>query len=394
MSLIVLGGVLLLAILGHGYLWIDGVNRLHAWSGPRVLIDFPTYAALLAFLLLPMWVAWDWWQFEADWTGYVWLQSGFMPRYLQFCACWGVARLGLNQYYRSQVDHPATLLSWKQEPSSLVPCDNPLPVSGMMTQVLARIPGNQCLQLSVDYKQLAIPRLHPDHEGLTIAHLSDLHMIERIEQRWFEAVVEQVNQLKPDVIAITGDILEKESCWQWLPKTLGRLRAQHGVYFILGNHDYFVDTIRTIQILRDSGLTYATGSWIETQWNGAAVLIAGNERPWGKDELDQQDTPAGSSEQPPLKLVLAHSPDQFAWSCQQDADLVLAGHTHGGQIRFPILGAVACPSLHGTRYACGVFRSGQTVMHVSRGISGERPIRWNCPPEIAILELTQGGVKT
>ena len=102
MSLIVLGGVLLLAILGHGYFWIDGVNRLHAWSGPRVLIDVPTYAALLAFLLLPKLVVWDWWQFEADWTGYDWSQSGFFPRYLQFCACWGLFRIGLNQYYLSQ----------------------------------------------------------------------------------------------------------------------------------------------------------------------------------------------------------------------------------------------------------------------------------------------------
>ncbi|NOY29965.1 MAG: metallophosphoesterase [Planctomycetes bacterium] len=400
MSLVVLACVLLLAILGHGYFWIDGVNRLHAWSGPRVLIDIPTYAAVLAFLMLPMGVAWDWWHLGVGWTGYVWSQPGFLPRYLQFCVVWGVAKLVLNQIHQHKVDPPQTLLSSRQEKSSLVPDENPLPVSGPMTQVLARLPGNQCLQLTVSFKQLAIPSLHPKHEGLKIAHLSDLHMTGRIEQRWYEAVVEQTNQLEPDVIAITGDILEKEACWHWLPETLGRLRAKQGVYFILGNHDFFIDANRTRKILCDAGLIYVGGSRIETQWNGAAVLITGNERPWGVDELE--DAKPGDCNPPalqgvsqkhdishiPLKLALAHSPDQFAWTCRQDADLMLAGHTHGGQIRFPLLGAVACPSVHGTRYACGTFRSGKTVMHVSRGISGERPVRWNCPPEIALLELT------
>jgi predicted MPP superfamily phosphohydrolase len=72
-------------------------------------------------------------------------------------------------------------------------------------------------------------------------------------------------------------------------------------------------------------------------------------------------------------------------------DLALAGHTHGGQVQLPILGVVASPSLHGTRYACGVFRRGNTVMHVSRGLGGETPFRWRCPPEIALLELTAAG---
>jgi len=390
MSLVVTGCIILLAVLGHGYFWIDGVNRLHAWAGPRFLIDYPTYAALLAFIALPPLVVWDWWHLEIGLAGYVWSQAGFLPRYLQFCACWGVARLVLNQIHSRQVDSPNTLLSRRQERSNLVPAGNPLPVRGVATQVLAKIPGNQCLQLAVEFKRLAIPRLHAELEGLKIAHLSDLHMTGQIERRWFEAVVHQTNLLEPDVVAITGDILEKEACWHWLPETLGRLRAKYGVYFILGNHDFFVDANQTTQLLRNAGLLYATGNWIESQWNNMAVSITGNERPWGVDQLDQQNLAERGPDQLPLKIVLAHSPDQFAWSCRQDADLVLAGHTHGGQIRFPLLGAVACPSLHGTRYACGTFRSGKTVMHVSRGISGERPMRWNCPPEVALLELSRG----
>jgi predicted MPP superfamily phosphohydrolase len=68
-------------------------------------------------------------------------------------------------------------------------------------------------------------------------------------------------------------------------------------------------------------------------------------------------------------------------------DLALAGHTHGGQVQFPVLGVIGSPSLHGTRYACGVFCRGETVLHVTRGLSGQTPLRWRCPPEVALLEL-------
>jgi predicted MPP superfamily phosphohydrolase len=81
-------------------------------------------------------------------------------------------------------------------------------------------------------------------------------------------------------------------------------------------------------------------------------------------------------------------PGQFAFARDNAFDLMLAGHTHGGQIRLPGLGALISPSWHGWHYASGVFHEPPTVMHVSRGISGKQPIRLNCPPEIAILMLT------
>jgi predicted MPP superfamily phosphohydrolase len=68
---------------------------------------------------------------------------------------------------------------------------------------------------------------------------------------------------------------------------------------------------------------------------------------------------------------------------------MLAGHNHGGQIRFPLIGPLISPSKWGTRYASGVFAEGNTIMHVSRGLSGEHPYRWNCPPELAKLVLKQ-----
>ena len=69
---------------------------------------------------------------------------------------------------------------------------------------------------------------------------------------------------------------------------------------------------------------------------------------------------------------------------------MLAGHNHGGQVRLPLVGAILAPSLSGTRYACGTFRRGNTVLHVSRGTGSLTPFRWNCPPEIALLVLGLG----
>ena len=279
------------------------------------------------------------------------------------------------------------MLDWQQETPDLGDQLGTDLLQPGKTQRLAKVPGNQFLQLTLDRKRLAIPNLPASHQGLKIAHLSDLHMTGSIGPRWFEVVAEQVNALQPDVIAITGDIVEKEACWPWLANSLGKLQAKHGVYFVLGNHDFYIDIEQTKRLLVDQGLICLSERWLEAEWNGAPVILAGNERPWAPQAADIATAPAKTAEQ--LRLILLHTPDEFAWACLQDANLALAGHTHGGQLRFPLLGPIACPSRFGTRYACGVFRQDDTVMHVSRGISGKTPLRWNCPPELALLELVR-----
>jgi len=395
-------GLLLLAALGHGYLWTDAVNRLHAWSGPRWLIDALTYLSFLAFLVLPVAVAMLWNDAVLIDTVLYDENMSLPPSrwalsYFYFCTAWGVYSLIVNNLRRFATDNPRALLDWQQE---YLDIDEQLGIEVLragLPQLIAKIPGNQVLQLTVDRKRLAIPQLHPKHEGLKIAHLSDLHMIGSLGLRWFEVVAEQVNELQPDVIAITGDIVEKEACWPWLASSLGILQAKYGVYFILGNHDFYIDTNHTKKLLVDQGLICLSECWVETEWNGVAVILAGSERPWAPQAEDLPTVPSHNTEQlsteqlstdtAQLRLMLMHTPDEYHWACQQNAHLALAGHLHGGQLRFPLLGPIACPSRFGTRYACGVFRQEDTVLHVSRGISGKTPLRWNCPPEIAMLEL-------
>ncbi len=235
---------------------------------------------------------------------------------------------------------------------------------------------------------------------------------------YFREVVERVNACEPDLVAVTGDLVERNAYIDWIPDTLGRLQARCGVYFVRGNHDLKVDQRTLLAVLAECGLVHVGGQLLYVAVRGRqSVLLAGNELPWfgpappssgrasgsgrasssGRSpdrarsvsigDRNQSPAPDSPSEYPTLRILLSHSPDQFTWAQAQEYDLMLAGHNHGGQVRLPLLGPLLAPSRQGTRYASGVFRAGDTVMHVSRGTGSLTPLRYNCPPEVAILEL-------
>ena len=387
MTVAIFTGIVFVAVLGHGYFWVAIVNRVHGLAGPRKFIDGTTIICLLAFLTMPIVLLVNGQELFKHWSA-GWEESASFPiRYLQFCVAFCLGQFLLKLAAAKVKNDPKTLRQWRREPVSYEVEPGAGLYHGRYPKLLSRVPGNQSLQLRVDHKRIALPRLHPKHEGLKIAQISDFHMTGRIDRVWFEMIIAKVNRLEPDAIAITGDIVESESCLAWLPETLCKLEARLGVYFILGNHDKFVNITRTREILTVSGQTCLSGRWVQVDWNGAPVVLAGNERPWLPEVGALEDAPARGADNLPLRLLLMHTPDQIAWARQHDADLVLAGHTHGGQICFPLLGPVACPSIHGTRYTDGVYREGSTVLHVTRGLSGRTPLRWLCPPEIALLEL-------
>ncbi len=133
------------------------------------------------------------------------------------------------------------------------------------------------------------------------------------------------------------------------------------------------------------GLIHVGGTWREAVVRDTPIVIAGNELPWFGPAPRPSSLPPRDADGLPLRVLLAHAPDQFAWAARHDFDLMLAGHNHGGQIRLPLLGPILAPSLSGVRYASGTFRRDKTVLHVSRGTGGLTPFRWNCTPEIALL---------
>lgn len=374
-----------LALLGHALLWTEAVSRMHGLKGPRRVIKALTVLSVSAFVALPVVAAW---RMGSAGEGGVDLfhVGGALEAYAKVCAALGAAGLLIKPWIEWRRHDRRALIEWTSEPRDVAKAVGGAPLVGAYANWLGRLPGNEATLLSIDRKRLALPRLPPALDGLTIAHLSDLHMTGRIGREYYEYVARAVNDLRPDVIAITGDIVENEACLPWLAESLGRLCAPLGVYFILGNHDQFIDPDRTRAVLGDQGFSCLSGRWVRAEWNGVAVLLGGNELPWmpaAPLERLAPRRPAGGE----FRLALCHTPDQFAWCQRVDADLALAGHTHGGQVQLPLLGVVLSPSTHGSRYACGVFRRESTVLHVTRGLGGQTPLRWRCRPEIALIEV-------
>jgi hypothetical protein len=188
-------------------------------------------------------------------------------------------------------------------------------------------------------------------------------------------------------LAITGDICDFTGGIDWIADIFGSLVAPCGKFFVLGNHD-----LRTRDLPRVRAAMVAVGfadvatAPVALELHGRQVLVAGNERPWIHSPDPAVQLRASAAAQP-LRILLSHSPDQFRWAQQRDFDLMLAGHTHGGQIRLPWIGPIVCPSLHGIRYAGGTFFAPPTLLHVSRGISSLLPLRLSCPGEITKLIL-------
>jgi predicted MPP superfamily phosphohydrolase len=251
---------------------------------------------------------------------------------------------------------------------------------------VARLPGNELFHVELAEREIALSGLPPALDGLSVLHLSDLHFNGTPGRPFFEHALELAAGLKPDLVALTGDVLDRHAMSDWLPSTLGRPQAPLGCYFVLGNHDAYDEPERIRSALRDLGWRDVGGITVVGAFNDHPLLIAGDERPWiGTEPLLPDPFLAKGCAPAALRLLLTHSPEQFAWARAREFHLVLAGHLHGGQIDLPLFGPIS-----GGRYHAGVFSAGATVMHVSRGLGAMFPLRWNCPAEITKLVLRAG----
>jgi uncharacterized protein len=195
-------------------------------------------------------------------------------------------------------------------------------------------------------------------------------------------------------VVLTGDLIDEEECFSWIPETWGRLRSRHGVYFILGNHERRIDGRAFREVLTANGLVDLGSRWVEIEGRGQRILLAGNEVPWFRPAADFQGAPPASSRGGPLRIVLGHCPDQFGWARHNEVDLMLSGHTHGGQCCIPGIGPIFSPTFRGVRYSYGTFYAEPTVLHVTKGVSADIPLRVCCAPEVVKLTLhaPSGGV--
>ena len=429
--------LLLFALLGHAFLWIGLINRLHALGISRWIIKVGTIGCFVCAALIPIGVGWQYARnperpITASWgVAFDDANVGLLIT-TYVVVCWATVLATLLQLvYLRCFRRPPPILRFHGRRRVNIEPASAATARELAYYPLTHLPLNEILQLEATQWVLDVPRLAPALDGLSIVHLSDLHFTGCIGKAYFREVVRVCNDFQPDLVCITGDIIDHPSCFDWIPDTLGQLAARHGVYFILGNHDRLVDIGRLRSTLKHSGLIDLGGRWLPIEIGRTSVMLAGNERPWFNGPLKKGATAglpssawensrkntagqASSGTQTPssiecaqrtgqspeadgalhapygLRIVLSHTPDQLAWAQAHDADLMLAGHTHGGQVCIPPLGAIFSPTTTGVKYISGVFYAPPTILHVTRGISGDIPVRWHCPPEIAHLRLRAG----
>jgi predicted MPP superfamily phosphohydrolase len=238
---------------------------------------------------------------------------------------------------------------------------------------------------------VGIANLPAGFDGLTIAQLSDIHHGPYTGLEYIRRCVEITNNLKPDVIALTGDFtFAGKKHVAPCAEALRELKARVGVYAVLGNHDYYVGASHVAQALKNAGCNVLIDGLDTLESRGDRLWLVGvDDLYYGSTNPKQllRDVPREAA-----KVVLAHNPDfieEFA-ARSQPIDLMIAGHTHGGQIRFPLLGAPQISSEYGQRYAMGLNRKDTMQVYTTRGIGTILlPTRFDCPPEIVLFTLRQ-----
>jgi predicted MPP superfamily phosphohydrolase len=235
--------------------------------------------------------------------------------------------------------------------------------------------------------KISLPDLPESFNGFSIAHLTDIHYGLLVSKSFVENIVDRTNRLKTDLIACTGDYVHKRNTTEEIDTVwpiLSKLRAKHGVYSVLGNHDHWADTERSIYWLDRSGQNLRH-KCVSIQKRDDSIVLGGAGDLW-EDSLNI-DQAFSDSKESDCRILLSHNPDSVDQKFSSKVSLVLSGHTHGGQVRVPLYGAPVLP-VKNKKYSSGIISTPKTQLFISRGIGWAiYPVRFNCFPEIAVIEL-------
>jgi predicted MPP superfamily phosphohydrolase len=246
--------------------------------------------------------------------------------------------------------------------------------------------------------EIELARLPAALDGFTIAQLSDFHYDERFSAAPIRTAIEIVNHLRPDMVVLTGDFVtvpmfyrrfrtgkRAASAAEPCARLLARLHPRLGTVSVLGNHDVDSDPHRIIEALDSQGLPALRNRSIPIEREGSRIWLCGLDSLWaGKPDLDLalHGIPSGE-----LVVLLVHEPDFADKAAHYPVDLQLSGHSHGGQIWLPGIGAPWLPR-YARKYPRGLHRIGPLTQYTNMGLGTIRlPIRLNCPPEVTLFTL-------
>lgn len=254
--------------------------------------------------------------------------------------------------------------------------------------------------------------VRPEAPTVRVLHVSDTHMkgADRAKQQWLRRLPELVGET-PDLVLATGDLLETDAGIDHAVEALAGLQAKWGKWYVLGSHDYQLatvpgyvrywtgnrekvrarsaDTSRLEEGLKEGGWRPLTNTTETIETPAGRIRLTGVDDPYIKRHRTGHIVREAGDD---LAIGLVHAPEVVSDYALRGYDLVLAGHTHGGQVRVPGAGAVVTNCSLPCGIAAGPSRIGSTWLHVSPGIAQGKfaPIRFNCRPEATLLELVPG----
>jgi hypothetical protein len=242
--------------------------------------------------------------------------------------------------------------------------------------------------LKLEKFDLILPGLSPEFDGFRLVQISDIHFDQPMMDGFILRLVQLINGLNPQAVVITGDFLGGTAPFHQytLASALGHLEKKIIKLAILGNHDHFVNPYAIRGILVEAGFKVLLNEIFTVRNQGSTLFFCGLDDPlWKKDDLDRILTKLPSSG---AAILMVHEPDYIAQiSDPSRFDLVLSGHTHGGQICLPLLGPLFRPEM-GKKYLSGLYRVGDLQLYVNRGLGQVSPhFRYHAPPEITLFRL-------
>jgi predicted MPP superfamily phosphohydrolase len=254
--------------------------------------------------------------------------------------------------------------------------------------------GFEPASLTTQEHELSIPHWSAELAGLRIAVLPDLHVgspfngISKLEK-----IVELTNSLKPDLIVIPGDFVIQEVLGgsfvgpEQAAAVLARLRAPLGVWACLGNHDWWLDARRVTAALQGQKIRVLEDDAVRIQRGGRHFWLVGISDFW-EGPHDLRKAFGKVTDDAPV-LAFTHNPDVFP-TISNRFSLLIAGHTHGGQVQLPLFGRPIVPSMYGQRYAYGHVVENGRHLFVAPGLGTSiLPVRFRVPPEVTVLKLNQ-----
>jgi predicted MPP superfamily phosphohydrolase len=252
--------------------------------------------------------------------------------------------------------------------------------------------------LVVEEHAITLPNLADAFHGMRVVQISDIHYDEFTEPYFVKEAVARVNALKPDLVALTGDFISMGP----LPRHIGaRLSYPCAAllqaiecplrYAVLGNHDAIVNMSMVTDALETHGIPVLANSYVPIERDGRRIWLGGVRDVSVRLARVEEAVPKTTIKNGDPLILLAHEPDYADHVARVGGvDLMLSGHSHGGQVRLPFLPPLMLPPL-GKKYVEGLFHIGNTQLYVNRGIGTVGlPLRLDCPPEITVFTLTPG----